>query len=270
MKERDMKGRSFRRLLGAVLAAAVILTSHNVVASTLDDVKAKGKLIAGVRYDSPPYGSLDRNNQVVGFDIDLIKEIAKRLGVGLEMQQVTARTRIPLLESKKIDIIAAVLTHSRERDKVIDFSISYLVDGQRLLVKKGSGIKEASDLKGKTVSAVQGSYNEATIRKLVPEAKVLVFQEYPQAFLALKQGLADAFTTTATILDGISKQDTEVEVVGEYLTSEPYGFGVRENDSKWRDAINFALQDMVADGTYKTIYDKYFKMPYRALETWAP
>jgi polar amino acid transport system substrate-binding protein len=264
-----------RQLLQTALAILIVvfasLANHAATAaSTLDEVKARGKMIAGVRYDSPPFGSLDQSGQVVGFDIDLIREIAKRLGVGIEMVQVTAKTRIPLLESGKIDVIAAVLTHSRERDRVIDFSISYLLDGQRLLVKKGSGIREASDLKNKTVSAVQGSYNEATIRKLVPEAKILVFQEYPQAYLALKQGLADAFTTTATILEGISKQDPEFEIVGDNLTSEPIGFGVRENDSKWRDAINFALQDMVADGTYKTIYDRYFKMPYKAPETWAP
>jgi polar amino acid transport system substrate-binding protein len=267
MKRRQLLG----QVLGVLLATFALFANHAATAaSTLDEVKTRGKMIAGVRYDSPPFGSLDQSGQVVGFDIDLIKEIAKRLGVGIEMVQVTAKTRIPLLESGKIDVVAAVLTHSRERDRVIDFSISYLLDGQRLLVKKGSGIKEASDLKGKTVSAVQGSYNEAVIRNLVPEAKVLVYQEYPQAYLALKQGLADAFTTTATILEGVSKQDPDVEMVGDNLTSEPIAFGVRENDSKWRDAINFALQDMVADGTYKSIYDKYFKIPYRAPETWAP
>lgn len=254
------------------LVVVVFSVTHTsaIAASALDDVKARGKMIVGVRYDSPPFGSLDSNGKVIGFDIDLITDIAKRLGVGIEMVQVTAKTRIPMIESGKIDIIAAVLTHTRERDRVIDFSISYLLDGQRLLVKKGSGIKGAGDLKGKTVSAVQGSYNEATIRKIVPEAKVLVFQEYPQAFLALKQGLADAFTTTATILEGVAKQDPDFESVGEFLTSEPIAFGIRENDSKWRDAINFALQDMVADGTFKTIFEKYFTLPYRAPETWAP
>jgi len=254
--------------LGGVVA--LVVSSSAQAGSTLDEVKARGTLVAGVRYDSPPFGYLDPSGKVVGFDIDLISDIAKRLGVGIELVQVTAKTRIPMIESGKIDVIAAVLTHTRERDRVIDFSISYLLDGQRLLVKKGSDIRGVGDLKGKTVSAVQGSYNEGIIRKLAPEAKILVFQEYPQAFLALKQGLADAFTTTATILEGISKKDPDFESVGELLTSEPIAFGMRENDSKWRDAINFALQDMVADGTYKTFFKKYLTLPYHAPETWPP
>jgi polar amino acid transport system substrate-binding protein len=239
-------------------------------AGTLDDVKARGKMVAGVRYDSPPFGSLDASGKPVGFDIDLIQEVGKRLGVTVEMVQVTAKTRIPMLETGKIDVIAAALTHTRERDKVVDFSISYLLDGQKLLVPKGSPIRSYADLTGKTVAAVQGSYNEATIRKLAPGARVLVFQEYPQAFLATKQGLADAFTTIVTILEAVSKKDTGFEIVGDLLTSEPIAFGVRENDSKWRDALNFALQDMVADGTYKTIFERHFTFAYQAPETWAP
>ena len=254
----------------AVVLAAGIFSALGVEASTLEQVKARGKIVAGVRYDSPPFGSLDPTGNVVGFDIDIIKEVAKRLGFGIELVQVTAKTRIPSLESGKIDVIAAALTHTRERDKVIDFTISYVLDGQKLMVPKGSPIRSANDLSGKTVAAVQGSYNEATIRKLTPGARVLVFQEYPQAFLAMKQGLADAFTTIVTILEAVAKKDPGFEIVGDFLTSEPIGFGVRENDSKWRDALNFALQDIDADGTYKTIFERHFSFPYRPLQTWAP
>ena len=254
----------------ALVLAAMLFPSAAPHASTLDQVKARGKLIAGVRYDSPPFGYLDPAGKVVGFDIDLIREISKRLGVELEVMQVTAKTRIPTLEAGKIDVIAAALTHTRERDKVLDFTISYVLDGQKLMVPKGSAIRSAKDLDSKTVAAVQGSYNEATIRKVAPGARVLVFQEYPQAFLALKQGLADAFTTIVTILEAVGKKDPGFEIVGELLTTEPIAFGVRENDSKWRDALNFTLQDMVADGTYKTIFERYFSFAYQPLETWAP
>src|SRR4051812_10182322 len=125
----------------AVLLSAMLLPIAASQASTLDEVKARGKLIAGVRYDSPPFGYLDPAGTVVGFDIDLIREIAKRLGVELELVQVTAKTRIPTLEAGKIDVIAAALTHTRERDKVLDFTISYVLDGQKLMVPKGSPIR---------------------------------------------------------------------------------------------------------------------------------
>jgi ABC-type amino acid transport substrate-binding protein len=260
------------RMLTAVAAvlAAAIFSALGAQASTLDQVKARGKIIAGVRYDSPPFGSLDPAGNVVGFDIDIIKEVAKRLGVGIEFVQVTAKTRIPSLETGKIDVIAAALTHTRERDRVIDFTISYVLDGQKLMVPTGNPIRSAKDLTGKTVAAVQGSYNEATIRKVAPGARVLVFQEYPQAFLAMKQGLADAFTTIVTILEAVAKKDPGFEVVGDFLTSEPIALGVRENDSKWRDALNFTLQDMDADGTYKAIFQRHFSFPYQPLQSWAP
>src|SRR5437763_6634187 len=92
-------------VLGTTLVP--IACSSAIASSTFEEVKARGKMIAGVRYDSPPFGSLDSNGKVVGFDIDLINDIAKRLGVGIELVQVTAKTRIPTLESGKIDIIAA-------------------------------------------------------------------------------------------------------------------------------------------------------------------
>jgi polar amino acid transport system substrate-binding protein len=260
-----------RALFATCVALALFASGGTSLAGSLDDVKARGKIIAGVRYDTAPYGYLDPGGKVVGLDIDLITEVAKRLGVSVEFVQVTAKTRIPLLESGKVDILAAALTHTRERDQVIDYSITYLVDGSKLLVKKGSGIRRIEDLnkKGKTIACIQGSMDEVNARRLAPEARVLNYQEYPQAFLAVKQGLADAMTTVVSTLDNFVKQDDSTEVVGDFLNTQPIAFGVRQNDSPWRDAINWALQDMVQDGTYKTIYMKHFKTPYQQPpETW--
>ncbi len=242
-------------------------------ASALDDVKTRGKLIAGVRYDTAPYGYLDSSGKVVGFDIDLIRAVAKRLGVSAELVQVTAKTRIPLLQSGKVDILAAALTHTREREQAIDFSITYVVDGSRLLVKKGSGIQRIEDLnkEGKTIACIQGSVDEVNARRLAPRAKILDYQQYPQAFLAVKQGLADAMTTVVSTLDQFAKQDSSVEVVGDFLNTQPIAFVIRPNDSKWRNAINGALQDMVEDGSFKSIYAKYFTTPPAKIqvpETW--
>ena len=265
-----------RRLLIQALAAGctvvtALASTLTASASTLDDVKARGKLIVGVRYDTAPYGYLDESGKVVGFDIDLAGAIAKRLGVAAEFVQVTAKTRIPMLQSGKVDLLAAALTHTREREQVIDFSTTYVVDGSKLLVKKGSGIKSIDDVnkEGKTIACIQGSLDEVNARRLAPKAKILDYQEYPQAFLAVKQGLADAMTTIVSTLDRFAKQDSSVEVVGGFLNNQPIAFGVRPDDSKWRNAVNGALQDMVEDGTYKATYAKYFSTPYEQLpEVW--
>lgn len=258
-----------RGLVVVCVMLPVLSLTAAAAPSTLDTVKARGTLIVGVRYDTAPYGYLDANGKVVGFDIDLIREVAKRLGVSAELVEVTAKTRIPMLQSGKIDILAAALTHTREREKVIDFSTTYVLDGSRLLVKKGSGIKTIQDLDqpGKTIACIQGSIDEVNARRLAPKAKILDFQEYPQAFLAVTQGMADAMTTIVSTLDQFAKKDGSVEVVGGFLNTQPIAFGLRQNDSEWRNAINGALQDIVEDGTYKTIYSKYFLTPYQP-EVW--
>jgi polar amino acid transport system substrate-binding protein len=227
-------------------------------ASRLDMVKKRGVLVAGVKFDAPPFGFVDRKGRNVGFDNDLARYLADKLGVKLKLVQVTSKTRIPLLINGHVDLLIATMTHKRKRDEAIDFSITYFLDGQKLLVKKGSGIKETADLAGKVVATVQGSTSEKNIAKAQSKARVLTFQEYPQAFLALKQGKADAVTTDSTILLGLKKGDPQYEIVGEFFSSEPYGMGVPENDSQWRDYINFALMDWWNSGQYKKTYAKWF------------
>ena len=229
--------------------------------SLLDAVKARGVVRAGLRYENPPHGFIDRDGNWVGFDVDIAGEIARRLSVRLEKVRVTGTSRIPLLISGKIDFAAATMTHKRARDEAIDFTITYFFDGQKIMARKGE-FKELKDFVGHSISTVQGTTSEKNVRELLkrlgdPEPKILSFQGHPQAFLALKQGKVDGYTTDSTIMLGVAKGDPDVELVGEFFSDEPYGIGVRENDSDWRDALNFLLQDMWRDGTYMKIYNTW-------------
>ncbi len=128
-----------RRGWAAVMAALTVLVMFMAAGTaradgTIDAIKARGKLLAGVKYDTPPFGYLDDKNQVVGFDVDLMREIAKALGVEIELVKVTSPTRIPLLVSGNVDIVAASMTHTREREGTIDFSITYYTGAQALMV----------------------------------------------------------------------------------------------------------------------------------------
>ena len=246
------------RLVIATALLSFAMFGERAAASTLGEVMERGEVVAGVRFDSPPYGSVDADGQNVGFDIDLAREIAQRLGVDIAFAQVTGKTRIPMLESGKIDMLVAATTHTRSRDDVIDFTISYFTDGQKILVRKGSGIGGVDDIGTSTVATVQGTTVEQRIRDLAPEARVLVYQEWPQAFLAARQGLADAVTSSVLILGQFANQDPDFEIVGGFLSVEPIAIGVRENDSDWRDALNAALQDMARDGTFQAIFTKWF------------
>src|SRR5205807_1033255 len=157
--------------------------------STLQATKEAGILKAGVTMEVPYFGFIDEKGNHVGFEYDLVTEIAKRLNVKLQVTQVTSATRIPILQQGRIDLVASTMTHYRSRDDVIDFSIDYFYSPQTLLVRKNSGIRKVADLNGNG--------------------------------------------------------------------GGPYGLGVRENDSKWRDAINYALQDIWNDKTWDKLFDKW-------------
>jgi polar amino acid transport system substrate-binding protein len=230
--------------------------------SMLDQIQERGVLVCGVKDAVVPFGFVDEDtNQIVGFDVDICRALAEKLDVDLELKAVTSATRIPMLAQGSTDIAAATMTHKISRDDVIDFSITYFMTGQKILVAKDSGIKSVADLAGKKVGTAKGSTSEKNIKVAQPECKVLSFEGYPQAFLALKQGKVSAVTTDATILLGLknsSENPDKWAIVGEFISDEPYGLGVPEDHSDFRDFVNAALMEMWRTGEYQRIYNKWF------------
>ena len=245
-----------------VMVLTLMLSIGTVLsAGTLEDAQAKGVLVAGVKDAVVPVGFVDeKTNELVGFDVDICREIANKMGVKLELKPVTSATRIPKLSQGMVDLAACTMTHKLARDEVIDFSLTYFMDGQKLLVKKGSGINSYKDLAGKKVGSAKGSTSEKNIKAVQPDCTVLSFEGYPQAFLALKQGKVSAVTTDSVILIGLKGSDDNPdmwEIAGDFFAKEPYGIGVRENDSNFRDFVNASLIEMWEDGTYLKIYNKW-------------
>jgi polar amino acid transport system substrate-binding protein len=230
--------------------------------STLQATKEAGVLKAGVTMEVPYFGFIDEKGNHVGFEYDLVTEIAKRLNVKLQVTQVTSATRIPILQQGRIDLVASTMTHYRSRDDVIDFSIDYFYSPQTLLVRKDSGIRNVADLNGKRVGAVIGAGSVKYFQEAQPGAKMQTFEGQGESFLALSQGLVDALATDAVILAGLranAKNPADFLLLGKEATygGGPYGLGVRENDSKWRDAINYALQDIWNDRTWEKLFNKW-------------
>ncbi len=239
--------------LGGTLMSIPFLTrpAQAQTGNTLEEVKKRGTIRVGVRQDVPGFGIVDEKGKTVGFDIDIAAELAKRLGVKMELAPVTAATRIPLLQQGRIDLIAATLTHYRERDKAIDFSIGYFWTGQKLMVKKSSNIKTLADMAGKRAGTTVGALALKNLAKAQPKATGQTFEGYPEAFLALQRGLIDAVAADIIILAGLranAPDPGDYVIIGESLGGGDYAIGVRENESKWRDEINFLLQDMWRDG----------------------
>jgi len=247
-------------VLSLMIVLGVFLASAS--AGNIEKIKERGALIAGVKDAVVPFGFVDADtNQLVGFDVDICRAIAKNLGVELKLKPVTSATRIPMLAQGSIDLAAATMTHKFAREDSIDFSTTYFMDGQKILVKKDSGIKSVADLAGKKVGTAKGSTSEKNIKEAQPKCKVLSFEGYPQAFLALRQGKVAAVTTDSTILLGLKNSAPnpgDYLIAGDFIAAEPYGLGLPENDSDFRDLVNRTLVDLWNTGEYLKIYNKWF------------
>ncbi|KAA9292804.1 glutamate ABC transporter substrate-binding protein [Aerococcus urinae] len=221
------------------------------------------KIRWGVKVDTNLFGFYNiEKGEVEGFDIDIAKELTKRIAgpnAQAEFVEVTSKTRIPLLKNANIDAIIATMTISEERKKQVDFSDIYFNAGQALLVGPDVKLKGIEDLgPDHTVLAVKGSTSAQRIKEHAPEAKVLELENYSEAFTALKSGQGQAMTTDNAILLGISKENPDYHIAGSTFTREPYGIAVNKGQDDFRQAINQGLKDMVADGSYQAIFKKWF------------
>ena len=230
--------------------------------SVLQVSKETGILKVGVTTSVPYFGFIDERGNHVGFDYDIAMEIAKRLNVKPQVTQVTSATRIALLQQGRVDLIASTITHYRSRDDVIDFSIDYFYTPQTMMVRTDSNIRKVSDMKGKRLGTSIGSGTVKYFKEAEPGVTIQTFEVEGDAFVALQQGLVDAMATDMTQLAGFranAKNPNDFIVLGKEGTygGGPFGLGLRENDSKWRDFVNYTLQDIWIDGTWDKLFNKW-------------
>jgi len=257
----------------SILLASVGSTSAQ---PTLEKIDKSGVLIIGTRTGSPPFAYVNKNNEWVGFSIELVEKavvpaLAKKLNkqIRLEKKESAPQTRIPLLTSNAVDLIAETMTDTQSRRDQVDFSLTFFVTGAQFLVKRGTPIKNIQSVAGKRIAAQQGSTNAKIIRERVPTAKLLEFPDQPAAFQALAQGQVQAYTNDGVQLAGLrakAPRPDEWSVVGEFFSYEPYGMALRKNDSDFRQVVNVGLMDAVSSGLYFQLYDKWFgvkgEVPY--------
>lgn len=225
-------------------------------------VKERGKLIVGVRYDAKPFGFIDQDEQVKGFDIDLCREIAYRLlgsRDAIEFKQVTSSNRIFSITSGSVDFVAATMSITPKREQIIDFSNPYYIAGQAVMVPKNGKIENINDLAGKKIIVSLGATSEMNIRRLFPTAEILGFRTYTDAFSALRTGRGDAMTTDDTIIYGFLLENPEFTMLKERLTREPYGLGFKKGRETYvlRETINNILKSMTEDGTMRIFEEKW-------------
>jgi polar amino acid transport system substrate-binding protein len=252
-------------LFVVALAMVGVLCGAAMAGDTLADVKKKGVMVAGVKDSLPPFGSIDpQTKEFVGYDIDFVKYIVKKLGVKVEFKPITSANRMPQLMEGHIDMIVATMTKNPERGKQIDFSYTYFLTGQKFLTKKGT-VKSLKDLEGKKIGTAKGSTSEQNVKKSVPSATVLSFDDYPQGVLGVQQGKVIAVTTDESILAGqLGKLEKNPATKGKFeipeiaISEEPYGIGMRKGDTNFVKFVNDTILEMEKNGEAKKIFEKWF------------
>lgn len=248
------------------LSLGIVLTGCHAQSAADQDVLANAKktdtITWGVKADTKLLGLTDvRDGKQKGFEIDIAKALTKQI-LGKKGQTkfvtVTSQSRIPILKNGNVDAIIATMTITPERKKILEFSNSYFDAGQSLLVKNNSPIKRVQDLNHRTIIGVVGYNSVETVKKFAPDAKILQLPDYAQALVALKSGQGDALTTDNSILGGMAVENPGYKVQGKPFTDEPYGIGLNKHQDKMRKALNKALKEIQANGTYNKLVIKWF------------
>jgi glutamate/aspartate transport system substrate-binding protein len=274
-----LKKSTLTKSVGALLAAAFLSAPaiSQELTGTLKKIKDSGTITVGHRETSIPFSYLDDKQQPIGYSMDLcaaiVEEVKKELALptlNVKYNPVTSQTRIPLMSNGTVDIECGSTTNNLTRQKQVSFAPITFVTGTKLLAKKSSKIKSYKDLKNKTVVVTQGTTNERVIKALSDKEnlniKFLNAKDHAESFLTVESGRAAAFSMDDVLLYGLvakAKKPKDFEVIGDYLSYDPYGIMYRKNDSDFGVVVNRALSRLMSSGDINKIYEKWFigKLP---------
>lgn len=195
-----------------------------------------------------------------GFDIELMEAIGEKIGRTPEFQDTSFETIFRDVQQGKFEAVISAATITEEREKAVDFSNPYYLSEQAVLVKEGSEIESLEDLEGKTVAAQQGTTGLELAKEELSGSEIRPFPEGPDAVNALKSGTVEGVIIDAPVAQNAVEKSGGVEIAEKVPTEEEYGIAVAQGDTELLEEINKGLEEVLDDGTYKKIYEKWFKL----------
>ena len=276
-----------KRLLSAVMASAMVLslaacggaktettaaettaekkeetTTAGTTAAETAEEAARGTLIVGFDQDFPPMGFVGDNGEYTGFDLDLAKEVASRLGLEYKAQPIAWDSKDMELESGNIDCIWNGFTITGREDDYT-WTTPYMANKQVFVVANDSDIKSQADLAGKVVEVQADSSAEAALKENQDLAntfgQLLTTPDYNTAFMDLEQGAVDAVAMDVIVAGyQIKQRNADFKILDDSLSEEEYGVGFKKGNTELRDKVQGALEEMAADGTLAKISDEWF------------
>lgn len=275
-----------RLLLAAALLASTVVHAQTepipstpaALTGTLAKVRDAGAITLGYRESSVPFSYLSPRKEPIGYSIELCKalvtaiEEAVHKSLEIKWAAVTSESRIDAVEKGQVDLECGSTTSNLERQKRVAFSPTIFVSGTKLLVKKGSPVRGFKDLAGRKVAVTRGTTNEKTMQELSQKFKLnlnlLAQRDHAESFAQVVNGNADAFATDDVLLYGLIAQNKgkvqgEYQVVGDFLSYDPYGIMYRKGDPQLAKVINETFQFLAQDGEIERQYKRWFlrKLP---------
>lgn len=269
----------------AITAITLLLTITSQTPSwagrVLDKIKQTGVITAGARKDAIPFGYLNDKGQWVGYSLDMLelirKETEKQLGkpIKLQLVEITPENRFTKIQNQTIDIECGSTTVTWQREKEVDFSVSYFASGTQLLVKKDSELGTIESLAGMKIGVIPNTTNEKVIKLQQPAAQLVTVKDRFDGLQKLEKGEIDGFASDGIILEGLkgtAKNANSFKIVPEFpYMYESYACIIPQDESQWRDLVNYSLiqymEGIVSDQmSAVAIYDRWFgsngKVPY--------
>ena len=252
-----------KRRIWMAAVASLVMASGVAHADQVADIQKKGELVVGVLGTDEPLSFIDpKTREMVGYDVDLARAVAQKLGVKPVFKQITLAARIPELQQGHVDLLAASLTHNKEREAQIDFSLTTFITGQKVMTKANSPIKDVAELAGKRVATAKGGSMEVNIKKAVPTVTVISFDTSPQALVAMQQGKTVAFVndemSLVRAMVQLGDQRKDYKLLPTIISIEPLALGIKKGEASFKKVVDDTLREMESNGKADGLYEQWF------------
>jgi polar amino acid transport system substrate-binding protein len=247
------------RLKRFAAAAAMMMVAASALAGRIEDIKARGYVRIGVSLGGEPVGFRNASNEPVGYDVDVARQLAAKLGVPVRFSDVSSDARISMLMSHQLDLVVANVSITPQRARVVDFSIPYNQAGLRVIAQKNAHVKTLADLNGKRVVVGRGTPGAGFLKQSAPQAVAVYTDNFaPDGVLLLQQKRVDAGIEDASLLDYLASKDTRFETLPTLYGNTPIGIAMAKGDPALLKFVNGFVADYIKSGAYAANYKKWW------------
>lgn len=255
-------------------AFSIVLQPYSFAETTLERIQRTGVIRAGAWKDAKPFGYVNEKGKWVGYSIDIMTVVKSQLEkalkrpLKLELIEVNTQNRFDLVMDGKVDLSCGPTTFTWNREKYVDFSLSYFVTGTQLLVKQGTKLDSLKDLRALRIGVERNTTTENVLKVLDTRLNLIPVMNRSDGLYRLERGRIDVYASDGVLLEALkqsaAKPDTwEIVPSDDLISRESYACLVRENDSNWRDFVNYSILRVIQgylidDPEFKQMFDAWF------------